>query len=865
MAGSKCQSFLWRLVLLPLAASIPGLAAHAAPGFVADSHVERGPVFAELTIEFRCGIQYLDHDPAAASDVLRIRLESTTVCTGASPTVANSREQHRPVAADDAKIVSIEYDGEVPGDRQLRVNFSEDVRFDVRAGANGNTLLVRVFTQAASQAQAPAVTGTVARQVQRVEPPVPKYVINLESTQRPPATADMPEIAVSDGTRLFVTEADIGGRAWYRIRVGYFASAEAASRELQRFREQFPGAWIDRADAVDEVADVTPVADAPAVAARPAQPARDADVASPAAVAATTASASAIPAVQAAAPAAEAQSSRPAAALSSSSSVEELMQEGRRAMTAGELPRAVQVYTKVLQLPANEYQPQAQEYLALARERNGQVAHARAEYQRYLEVYPDAEGTERVRQRLAALLATGGSTAVASGGPTRADGASAAQASVPSKWKLRTFLSQYYRRDVNQLNDQEEIVSQSSIYTDASIDARYRGERFDFSSRITAGYRTDLMKEERPSSSLSNDFRLSYAYADLADARTGLRGRLGRQTRNTGGVLGRFDGLNLTYALNERVYFEAVAGIPVYSTARSVDDSRTFHGLSSTFSPFSENLELGLFLLQQDIDGLTDREAMGAELRYSGATTSLWGIADYDAAFQELGSVFLQGSWRLPGKFTVTGLVDRRRSPFLSLGNAIVGQQGEEFENLAVLMSEDEIRQLALDRSAVTTTYTLGMSRPVSPKLQVNLNASLASVEATPESGGVAATPAAEYSYYSADFVASGLFRQGDVGILGLRYAISDNTNVYTVNLDARFPIGSGWRFSPRLRVDYREINTDDSTQWIYTPGLRLQYRWGRRLRLELEAGKQYSQRDMAETDQDRESYFINLGYQYFY
>ena len=48
-------------------------------------------------------------------------------------------------------------------------------------------------------------------------------------------------------------------------------------------------------------------------------------------------------------------------------------------------------------------------------------------------------------------------------------------------------------------------------------------------------------------------------------------------------------------------------------------------------------------------------------------------------------------------------------------------------------------------------------------------------------------------------------------------------------------------------------------------PGLRLQYRLGRRMRLEFEAGKQFSVRDMGNSDMDRESYFVNAGYQFFY
>jgi hypothetical protein len=100
---------------------------------------------------------------------------------------------------------------------------------------------------------------------------------------------------------------------------------------------------------------------------------------------------------------------------------------------------------------------------------------------------------------------------------------------------------------------------------------------------------------------------------------------------------------------------------------------------------------------------------------------------------------------------------------------------------------------------------------------------------------------------------------------VGLRYAQSDSANVYTINLDSRFPFGRSWRINARLRVDYREINSDQSTQWIYTPGIRLQYRIGRRGRVDLEAGKRFSSRDMADNSLDQESYFINLGYMLYY
>ena len=260
-------------------------------------------------------------------------------------------------------------------------------------------------------------------------------------------------------------------------------------------------------------------------------------------------------------------------------------------------------------------------------------------------------------------------------------------------------------------------------------------------------------------------------------------------------MLGRFDGINLTYAINDRLRFEAVGGRPVFSTTRDVDDSRRFQGLSSTFAPFVEDLEFGVFYLQQDIEGLTDRQAVGAEVRYFGDNQSLWGIVDYDVEFDEIGSMFLQGSWRLPANFTITGLVDRRQSPFLSLGNAMIGQQVENFAELLVFYTEEEIRQFALDRSAPTTTYSVGMSRPFTPKLSLNLNASTSSVDGTPASGGVAESPDSEYSYYSADVIASSMFTEGDVGIIGMRYAVTDTTDGRVRRY--RNPLGTTARSAP--------------------------------------------------------------------
>jgi hypothetical protein len=151
------------------------------------------------------------------------------------------------------------------------------------------------------------------------------------------------------------------------------------------------------------------------------------------------------------------------------------------------------------------------------------------------------------------------------------------------------------------------------------------------------------------------------------------------------------------------------------------------------------------------------------------------------------------------------------------------------------------------------------------PKFQLNGNVTQSSVSATPESGGVAATPETVYQYFSTTLVASSLLREGDVTIFGLRYSRSESTNVTSLHLDARFPLSRSFYLNPRLRVDYKEILADSSTEWILSPGLRLQFRLGRTARVRFDAGKQFAVRDTVGINVDRESYFVNLGYQVFF
>jgi tetratricopeptide (TPR) repeat protein len=800
--------------------------ASAGPGFIESSRVSGAASGTEATanieVRFNCKAEYLRHEPHSGGDRLRIYLDPTGICNGVAPTVAESRSRLRPFNADSAHLIDLEYDGDSAGEPVLTLSFSETVDFEVDMSsiAFGLVVHVRPPTEPVTATAVAAVSPTVKhRQVVRPKEEAPDLVINLASFRRIPTVADAPGLRLRADQRLYYSEVIVDGTTWYRLRLGNYKKTDDATTALTALKTTFPDAWIDQANTSEDITELTvPTSE---VVNMPIESPESADAPNP--------------------------------------KVDSLMEDARKSIVAGDTSKAIQIYTKVLQLPGHNRQPEAQELLALAREKKGQMAHAKAEYRRYLSLYPEHEGAARVSQRLAVLLAGDRRTnqPMVASGPQ-----SVRREPKRSDWKLQTYFSQYYRRDANQLNDQDETISQSALYSDVNVDARRRGERFDFSSRLSAGYRNDFLDGGIGS---GDSLRISYAYADIADASTGLRGRIGRQSRNTGGVLGRFDGLNLGYQISERVLFNTVFGRPAYSSSDGIDSSRSFYGASVNYGPILENLDLGMFYIAQDVEGIQDRQAVGAEFRYFGTSQNLWGMVDYDIAYNELASAFLQGSWRLPSRLSIHATVDRRGSPFLSASNALIGQPVSSFAELAVIFSEDELRQLGRDRTALATTYTVGLSVPLNPKLQINADASQSTVDGTPASGGVLATEDMIYKYYSGSLVASSFFKEGDVSIISARFSDSGTARVISLTFDSRYPIGRAWRVNSRLRVDRRQRMLESGYEWLYTPGIRLQHRRSQKFRIELEAGKQFSQRQSFGTDLDRESYYINLGYQLFF
>ena len=497
----------------------------------------------------------------------------------------------------------------------------------------------------------------------------------------------------------------------------------------------------------------------------------------------------------------------------------ELMAEGETAMLSGDYTRAVALYTLVLKSSSDatpEDQQRALELLGLARQRGGQVAHARAEYQDYLLRYPDSDGAARVRQRLAAL-----DTAVAPEPAARRAVARAAPATTRFDVYGSLYTAYFRTESFGDLSGAE--LRDSSQIADGDITARLRRGPLEVRARAAGYFRYDFREGEVDAPS-----RVTRLYIDADESRLGLRGRLGRQSSGGAGVLGRFDGIKVGWDVHEQWTLKAVAGFPLRSSIQQgVHTDRQVFGASVEGREILPGLHAELYAVGQRIHNTTDRIAAGLEARYADDVRSAFGLLDYDFHFLELNVAMLSGTWRFPQGTTANVLFDYRYAPILTTRNALIGQSAQDLAALLQQYGKDGLKQLAKDRTPRITTLVAGASHPLTDRLDLNGDFTATQLGSTPASGGVPGYPSGDWQfYYTAQLVARSWLTEEGTERVAIRIRDGQHQNSYALTLGGRYRIFRVLRLTPELRFDYRD--NEAARDYIeLIPRLRVEYRIG--------------------------------------
>ena len=648
-----------------------------------------------------------------------------------------------------------------------------------------------------------------------------KYALNLQSSLKPININKLSKIKVLNNYTVYSTPVKYKGKLWHRLRLGFFDTRVAANKVKDRLRKHFPKSWAVKVDN-KEIAKAIKTSIKLQVSKK--KPAR------------------------------KKTTPRKQAVLrkNTNSNINKMLAAAKKALTAGKYKRAIQLYTAILETKGQKNNYIAIEYLGLARERNGQIAHAKAEYQRFLKLQPTGSDAERVKQRLIGLI-------------------TAARSATPSlkkkknkyanpEWITIGGISQYYYRDERTTELEDGVVDLSQLVSTLDVTSRKRSEAKDERIQMTADHVKDFLNDE-------SDYRFSRLYYEVTNRKSNYNLKAGRQTHSSGGVLGRFDGAILGFNLSPKIKFTGAAGYLLDSEdLLDFNRDKKFVSTNLDIATKSDEWDFNVYAIQQWNQSLLDRQSLGSEVRYFDNSFSMFSLLDYDISFSELNIFLLNTNWLFPDHSTIFVNADVRRSPSLSTSNALQGQTAQTLDELNLTYSEAEIRQFALDRTATSRTLTVGGSLPLENKMDYlfSSDVTVSNTSNMPASAGVQAIPGTGNEYYlGMQLIGNNMMLNGDSNIIAFRFGSTQNSDTRSVSLNSRLPNGKKWRINPRARFSQRENKNNSDTQDSLRYSLRLDYRFKRELNFEAEMGQEHTTDNVTGGSQKTEVTFFNIGYRW--
>ncbi len=528
-----------------------------------------------------------------------------------------------------------------------------------------------------------------------------------------------------------------------------------------------------------------------------------------------------------------------------------LMIQGRDALAAKNNDGAVDALNKLLLLPPNDYTQDGQEWIGVARERAGQPDRAKAEYDLYLRLFPGSAGAACVARRLNGLSGLGDN------GMPMTVGKETKQA--PVMMTFGSVSSRYYfgRSQIATTNtfngstttDSISLTDQSMLITSVDASERYRTENYD-SRLVFRDTNSQSFLSTQPSQN-----RVSAAYGEIKGRTQSYLVRAGLQSPTGGGVLGRFEGLAASYGDAQDMRVNGVAGA-LWDYSQGTKPK--FYGASVDKGAFS------LYGINQTLEGIQDRRAVGGEFRYFDDKRNAYGMLDYDTYFKAVNAVQFMGMTKGTGPLknsTLSFMLDHRKTPSLSIRNALNGATTSSVTDLLQTMSASSLRDLALARTATSNMGQIGITVPVREKWQAGgdfrltnttgmaasgqtidpvtgLPTTLCTGAQTPQ-GCVQANPGPGLQKsVTGQIIGSGLRKQGDIWSGSVTLSNGSSANGHSIFFYNHTEISSLWTMDTTLQWSgYKDQFGGTTTQFM--PMLRGSYRFRERLTFDADGGYQ--------------------------
>lgn len=542
-----------------------------------------------------------------------------------------------------------------------------------------------------------------------------------------------------------------------------------------------------------------------------------------------------------------------------------LMQKGRHDLAESDNFAAIDAFNKLLFLPPNDYTQDGQEWVGVARERAGQPDKAKVEYELYLKLYPSGESFDRVKVRLSLIGTKPPSKSVTAEGR--------AQRKQINQTLSYGSMSMHYYRGASKIDSAAtttfasaqaptsvSLTDQSALLTTVVATKRYISEEYD--NRLV--FQDTAYSNFLPGQSSKN--RLGAAYFEVKNRLSDYSARLGRQSSSGAGVMGRFDGVSGGFGLTPTLRVNAVAG---QLSDYSFGSKPVFYGASMDMGPVT------VYAINQTVEGVLDRRAVGTELRYFEATKTAFVLLDYDTSYATLNTAMLQATYNPNADRTYNLLLDHRKAPYISTRNALFGATTSSIAELLQIMSEEDLRALAASRTGVSNLAQIGVLQKLSEKWQFGGDFRASSYDGLQSSGSVNAdgTPTLAGLYpetpssgnelaITPQLIGSGLYSSRDITVFSLSYISSPLYRGQSFYVYSRGFITDKWTLDATLQY-YRQNYESGSVLTRTMPAFRTAYQIRQTLSLDAEVGLEFSHSQTDTQVSDSQRQFLSFGFRW--
>ncbi|MEC4673801.1 MAG: hypothetical protein VST68_06400, partial [Nitrospirota bacterium] len=366
------------------------------------------------------------------------------------------------------------------------------------------------------------------------------------------------------------------------------------------------------------------------------------------------------------------------------------------------------------------------------------------------------------------------------------------------------------------------------------------------------------------SSSEQSSQRLRRAYLKHENNDWGYLLQIGRQPGHKGGVLGAFDGGWVAYQGLNWLGFNLIGGLPAQVTGNSdlnFSTDQYFVGGNVDITPDNQDWSGNLYMINQMVSGIVDRQAVGAEARFFSNGLSLFSLVDFDVSYRLLNIAMLNGSWQSSGGTTLNVLVDHRTTPTTQTANALLATGDASVEDALQTNSESTLRDHAKALTAESDLVLIGVTHPISSTWQLGGDARFIRTTGTGAAGiQPALAGSGDILTYTLQATGNEVFFRNHT--LGLTASYIDNPSYqaqsFVLNSLARF--WENWQLDSFVNFYIQESNLGTNIVRV-TPSARLSYRWKDNMTFEIQGGVERLTTNGTTQEEEVLRDFFSFGY----